>query len=67
MSVTKSERYHDALAMIGQIIHDRQEAVLTLSFNDGELTGYSAEYRRAAWELGEVKLRRKKKPGSRKK
>ena len=67
MTVAKGERYRDALAMIGQIIHDRQEAVMTLSFSDGELTGYNAEYRKAAWEYGAVKLRRKKKPTSRKK
>ncbi len=60
MSVAKSERYRDALSMIGQIINDRQEAEMTLSFKNGELTGYTAEYRRAAWEYGSVKLRRAK-------
>ncbi len=67
MSVAKAERYRDALGTIGQIIHDEQEAVMTLNFKNGELTGYSAEYRRVGWEYGDVKLRRKKKPTSRKK
>ena len=67
MSVSRGERYRDALAMIGQIIYDRQEAVMTLNFKAGELTGYTAEYRKAAWEYGSVKLRRRKKAKSRKK
>ena len=68
MSVARGERYRDALAMVGQILHDRQEAVMTISFKDGELTGYSAEARRVAWDYGDVTLRRrKKKPTSRKK